>query len=302
MRAAGIRRPGGDVEVLDLPEPRALAADEVLSEVAAAGIGNWDDVVRRGGWDVGVRPPMALGVQGAGRIVGVGQDVTGLAVGDGVMTHPLPLREQGTWAERLIAPAGLVARKPAGVSWEAAGAFPVPALTADQVLSDALGAQTLLVHGAGGVTGRLLVALATLRGLWVVATAGPSSAAQVRAAGAGEVLDYHDGTWPQEVRRLTGGAGVAAAANAVRGGAADGMLAVADGGRLVTITSDPPAQERGITVSSLYVRPDGGRLAALAALLGDGSLAVPVAATYAWNRPPVAWPGRLPAGSAAPPS
>ncbi|WP_433367484.1 alcohol dehydrogenase catalytic domain-containing protein [Streptosporangium sp. CA-115845] len=126
MRGAGIRRVGGDVEVLDLPEPRALAADEVLVEVVAAGIGNWDDIVRTGGWDVGVSPPMALGVQGTGRIVLVGEEVTGLAAGDEVLTHPLPLREQGTWAERLIAPADLVARKPAGVSWEVAGRFRCP--------------------------------------------------------------------------------------------------------------------------------------------------------------------------------
>ena len=235
MRGAGIRRVGGDVEVLDLPEPRALAADEVLVEVVAAGIGNWDDIVRTGGWDVGVSPPMALGVQAAGRIVRVGEEVTGLAAGDEVLTHPLPLREQGAWAERLIAPAGLVARKPAGVSWEVAGAFPVPALTADQVVSEVLDGETLLVHGAGGVTGRLIVMLATLRGLRVIATAGPSSGERVRAAGAQEVLDYHDVAWPEEVRRLTGGAGVAAAANAVRGGAVEAMRTVADGGRLVTI-------------------------------------------------------------------
>jgi NADPH:quinone reductase-like Zn-dependent oxidoreductase len=225
---------------------------------------------------------MALGVQGAGRIVRVGKEATGFEVGDEVLTHPLPLRQQGTWAERLIAPAKLVACKPAGVSWEVAGAFPVPALTADQVLShlfeQVAEGQTLLVHGAGGVTGTLLVMLAAQRGLWVVATAGPSSRERVRAAGAQDVFDYHDTAWPQEVRSLTGGA--AAAANAVRGGAAQAMRAVADDGHLVTITSDPPAQERGITVSSLYVRPDGDRLAALAALLGSGSLTVSVGAVY----------------------
>ena len=280
MRGAGIRRVGGAVEILDLPEPRALEADEVLVEVVAAGIGNWDDIVRTGGWEVGVSPPMALGVQASGRIVLVGEDVSGLAAGDEIVTHPLPLREQGTWAERLVVPAGTVARKPADVPWDVAGAFPVPALTADQVVSEVLGAETLLVHGAGGVTGRLLVMLATLRGLRVVATAGPSSRERVRAAGAQDVFDYHDAAWPEEVRRLTGGPGVAAAANAVPGGAGEAMRAVADGGRLVTITSDPPAEERGITVSSVYVRPDGDRLAVLAALLGDGSLTVPVGATY----------------------
>ena len=67
----------------------------------------------------------------------MGDAVTDFGPGDEVMTHPLPLRAQGTWAERLIAPANLLADKPATVSWAAAAAFPVPALTAEQVLTEA---------------------------------------------------------------------------------------------------------------------------------------------------------------------
>ena len=72
------------------------------------------------------------------------------------MTHPLPLPYQGCWAERLVAPACLVAEKPDRASWAEAGALPVPALTAEQVVSEALDVQpgeTILVNGAAGVTG-----------------------------------------------------------------------------------------------------------------------------------------------------
>jgi NADPH:quinone reductase-like Zn-dependent oxidoreductase len=58
------------------------------------------------------------------------------------------------------------------------------------------------------------------------------------------------------------------------------MRAVADGGRLATITSDPPAEQRGITVSSVYVRPDGRQLRDLATRFGDGRLEIRVAASY----------------------
>jgi NADPH:quinone reductase-like Zn-dependent oxidoreductase len=58
------------------------------------------------------------------------------------------------------------------------------------------------------------------------------------------------------------------------------IRAVSDGGRLATITSDPPAQERGITVSSVYVRPDGGQLRELAQLLAAGQLQISVSSTY----------------------
>ncbi|WP_353074141.1 alcohol dehydrogenase catalytic domain-containing protein [Amycolatopsis carbonis] len=44
----------------------------MLVEVAAAGVGNWDDVVRVGAWNVGLTAPMALGVEVAGTVVAVG--------------------------------------------------------------------------------------------------------------------------------------------------------------------------------------------------------------------------------------
>jgi NADPH:quinone reductase-like Zn-dependent oxidoreductase len=283
MLVAGIRDTGGDIGMIDVPGPRPLGEDEVLIEVRAAGVGNWDQFVRTGDWDVGRRPPMALGVEAAGLVAAVGSKVTDWAPGDEVMTHPLPLRDQGTWAPALIAPAALLARKPAGVSWEVGAVFPVPALTAAQVLDEALvvnAGDRLLVNGAGGVTGRLLVSLGSLRGADVVATAGPRSHEHIRALGARHIIDYHDGDWPDQVRTITGGSGVSAAVNAAPGGAQHAIRAIADGGRLATITSDPPPQERAITVSSVYVRPDGGQLRDLAQLLADGRLEMPLATTY----------------------
>ena len=184
----------------------------------------------------------------------------------------------------LVAPAALVAPKPAAVPWETAAAFSVPALTADQALRDAAPAPTgewVLVHGAGGVTGGLLVQLAVARGATVVATARPSSESRVRDYGARVVLDYHDPDWPARVRDASpGGRGVGAAVNAARGGAASALQAVANDGRLATITGDPPTPERGVTVANVYVEADGERLAALAEALKEGLLSLHVGATF----------------------
>lgn len=283
MLVAGTRRIGGDIAMIDVPGLRPLAGDEVLIQVRAAGVGNWDEIVRTGGWDVGRRPPMALGVEAAGLVTAVGDLVTDWAPGDEVMTHPLPVRDQGTWAPALIAPAALIARKPAGVSWEAAAVFPVPALTAAQVLDEALRVgpgDHLLVNGAGGVTGRLLVSLGSLRGAKVIATASARSGAAVAALGAREVIDYHEHDWPDQVLAITDGIGVSAAVNATPGGAGEAIRAVRDGGRLATLTSDPPEEDRGITVSNVYVRPDGGQLGGLARLLAAGQLEISIAASY----------------------
>ena len=276
MRAAGIRALGEPVEIFELDELAMPAAGEVLIDVVAAGIGNWDDLVRIGSWQIGGPAPMALGTEAAGTVAAVGFGVAELREGDEVMTHPLPLRRHGTWAGRVLAPAA--AARPPEASWEASGAFPIPALTAAQALDEALGIGRggwVVVNGAGGVTGGLLVQLAAARGARVIATASAKKAERVRDYGASEVLDYH-GDWPALVREITGG-GTPKAVNAAPGQAATTLQAVADGGRLATITGDPPREERGVAVADVYVRPEGRQLSALAELLANGTLSVPIA-------------------------
>jgi NADPH:quinone reductase-like Zn-dependent oxidoreductase len=160
----------------------------------------------------------------------------------------------------------------------------VPALTADQALSEVAPSPAeawVLVNGAAGVTGGLMVQLAVSRGATVVATAGPSSESRVRDHGARVVFDYHDPDWPDRVHDASpGGRGVDAAVNAAPRGAASALKAVADNGRLATITGDPPPAERGITVTDVYVEADGARLAALAGPLEFGLLSLDVGATF----------------------
>jgi NADPH:quinone reductase-like Zn-dependent oxidoreductase len=284
MRAAGISEFGGAVGRIDLPDPRPLADDEALIEIRAAGVGNWEEFVRTGEWDIGRAPPMALGVEAAGIITAIGDSVEDWEPGDEVLSHPLPLRDQGTWAPLLIASATVLARKPAALSWEAAAAFPVPALTATQVIDEALAVRPddlVLVNGGSGVTGTLLVGLAAARGAEVIATVGPASHGRLRRLGAAHVLDYHDPDWPEQARAIGAGMGVTAVANAVPNGSADAIGTVRDGGRLATITLDPPDGQRGIEISSVIVQPDGRALGELAELLAAGKLGVSVAATFA---------------------
>jgi NADPH:quinone reductase-like Zn-dependent oxidoreductase len=203
------------------------------------------------------------------------------------MTHPLPLRYQGCWAERLVAPAALVAQKPDNVAWAEAALFPVPALTAEQVVSEALDLQpgeTILVNGAGGVTGGMIVELAALRGARVIATASSGSTARVMACGADVVLDYHDSNWTSRAVDEAGPPGIRAAANAAPGGEADVLGALADGGRLATITGAPPRAERDISIANVYIRADGDQLRRLAASLADGKLRVDVRGSYPLTR------------------
>jgi len=283
VRVAGIEEFGDGVTVLEVPDPRAPRTGEVLIEVKAAGVGNWDEFARTGRWDLGRGPPMALGVAAAGVVAALGAGCEGWSVGDPVFTHPLPLAEQGCWAPWLVAEAALLAPKPAELSWTHAASFPVPALTAVQVLDEGLRVnrgERLLVNGAGGTTGALIVSMAALRDVEVIATAGPMSRERVIGSGAATVIDYHDPDWTAQVVAATGGHGVDAAANAAPDGAAVALAAVRDGGRLVTITSDPPESERGIEVVSLYVRADGEQLAGAGQDLAAGRLDFELGASF----------------------
>jgi NADPH:quinone reductase-like Zn-dependent oxidoreductase len=286
FRGAGVLGLGGPVVLLELPYPARLAEDDIQIAVRAAGVGNWDELARVGEWSLGRPTPFILGVEAAGVITAKGAAVQSFSVGDEVLVYSAEPHLQGSWAELMVAPAVYAAAKPAGVPWADAGAFPVPALTAHQALA-AVGAPvgasggSIFVHGAGGVTGGLIAQLARARGLQVSATAGGRSSPRVRAAGIQNLFDYADPAWPAAARRATpGGAGYPAAVNAVPGRA--GLLAtvVADGGHLATITGDPPQLGRGITVSNVYVQPDGPALRELAALLDAGQLIMPVATEH----------------------
>jgi NADPH:quinone reductase-like Zn-dependent oxidoreductase len=282
MRAAGVTSFGGPVELLELPEPRPPADDELLIRVRAAAVANWDEIARVGDWDVGGSLPMALGVQVAGEVVSAGAAAQGFAPGDAVLAHPVPLRDQGAWAEQMLVAADTVAHKPGGVSWEEASVFPVPALTAGQVMTEALelrAGETLLVHGGGGVTGRLLVALAAHRGARVFATGSERSADSLRASGAEAVFDYRDPSWPEAVRAHVGP--LDTVANAAVGGEDDAIALLREGGRFATITGAPPDAPTGTErVVNLYVRADGRQLSALSEMLGRGELTIEVARVF----------------------
>jgi NADPH:quinone reductase-like Zn-dependent oxidoreductase len=135
------------------------------------------------------------------------------------------------------------------------------------------------VHGAGGVTGGLAVQLAVARGATVVATAGPTSAGRVRDYGARPVVDYHDPASPAACETRLRAAKEWGRRERGPRGAATALQAVADEGRLATITTDPPPPERGVTVLDVYVQADGPRLAALVARLAQGQPSLRVAAT-----------------------
>ncbi|MEU2930481.1 NADP-dependent oxidoreductase [Streptomyces sp. NPDC007251] len=270
MKACGVSGAEKEVALLELPEPSSPGPGQILVAVEAAGVGPWDQLLNGAGWDVGLRPPAALGVEGAGEVLAVGAGVTGFAVGDRVLAHEAPLPGgSGFWAERVLINADHTAACPPGLDAVHAAALPVNGLTALQALEklDLSRGQRLLITNGGGATGALAIQLAAAKGIEVTATASPAAAERLLGLGAMEVVDYHDPNWPATVR------GGFDAALTIAAGTADAALPlVRDGGRLCSLNSDAPAEERGITSWDLYVEPNAAQLVQLAEQAAAGTL------------------------------
>jgi NADPH:quinone reductase-like Zn-dependent oxidoreductase len=277
---------GEPPELLELPEPASPGPGELLIEVQAAGIGPWDAFVGAGGWDVGLRPPAALGVEGTGVVAAVGENVGGIAIGDAVLVHEAPLPGgSGFWAEQVLVDASHVARRPAGLSPVVAGGLPVAGLTAMQALRQLeVAANTrLLVTGASGVTGAIAVQLAAELNATIVATAAARRVQRLVGFGAAQVIDSHEADWAERVEGEFDAALVA-----VRGTSAAAMTLVRDGGRLCAITSDAPSTVRGIESTDLYVRPDADQLTYLVDRCAEGRVELDVSSVALADGPSVA--------------
>jgi NADPH:quinone reductase-like Zn-dependent oxidoreductase len=155
----------------DLPRPEP-GAGQLLVRIKAAGVGNWDALIREG--KVELEPlPIILGSELSGIVQAIGPQVSGFKVGDEVYGAT---NEQfsGAYAEYALASVRMMAQKPRTLSFIEAASAPIVTVTAWQMLFDyaqATAGQTVLIHGAAGNVGAYAVQLAKLSGLHVVATA-----------------------------------------------------------------------------------------------------------------------------------
>ncbi|MFI6922235.1 zinc-binding dehydrogenase [Nonomuraea spiralis] len=259
MRAARVHE-YGDASVISLeevPVPRP-GPGEVLMKVAATSF-NPSEVGLRMGLlrDVlDVTLPYTLGWDVAGTVLTGAGD---LVPGDRVIGHI-----EGAAAGYAVAKADMLVRAPGRVPLTAAAAVPVAGLTAWQAVFEhaRIGRGTrVLINGAGGGVGLFAVQLAKHAGAHVVATAGPRSAAAVRALGADEVVDY-------TAEALPGGNDVLI--NLV----ADLPASVAELAEEFVSITRPIAHPRAV---QFVTRNDPAQLRELVALIDEGVVAVEVA-------------------------
>ncbi|MCW2873145.1 NADP-dependent oxidoreductase [Actinacidiphila oryziradicis] len=274
----------GSSEVLryeDVERP-VPGTGQVLVRVAATSFNPVDDHIRAGvlAEMIPITLPYVPGIDLAGTVAELGADVTGLEVGDRVVAM-LPLDSAGGAAEYVLAPAESLAPAPQTTELVDAAALPLTGLAAWQTafeLAELKPGQTVLVNGAGGAVGSLVVQLAVDAGAHVTAVGAPQHADRLRGYGADRVVGplalaagpaavggpfqvvvNHVRVSPEELAQLT---------NYV----VDGGVAASTAG---PIPEDPA---RGVRSASLWVRSDGAQLTELVAKVDAGKLRLHVAA------------------------
>jgi NADPH2:quinone reductase len=200
----------GDSKVLEhvdseIPSP---APGQVLVKIAAAGVNFLDVYQREGGGVYNMSLPFTPGVEGAGVVEKLGDGVTNLRVGDKV-AWPMAL---GSYAEYAVIPSEKLAHVPDGIDLTIAAAVALQGATAHYLVNSTFPIKpghTALVHAAAGGTGNLLCQMILAKGGKVIATTSTDAKEKIiRDTGVTEVIRYDSASVKDEVKRITGGAGV----------------------------------------------------------------------------------------------
>ena len=258
------------------------AAGQVRVRVAATTFNGVDGNIRAG-FMQGPMPltlPHIPGLDLAGTVDALGDDVHGIDIGDAVIGF-LPFVTDGASAELVVVSADSLAPAPISIPLGDAAALPLVGLTAWQALfehADLQAGQRVLIVGAGGAVGGYAVQLAKAAGAYVIATGSPRSAERLPTQGADEVVDHTSTDITSAVREpvdvLLNLASIDPAMFATLAGL------VRDGGVIVSTTVWMPAptdEKRNVRGIDLYVRSDVAQLTELVNRVDLGELTVDIA-------------------------
>jgi len=234
MKAGTASASGLTIIEVARPQP---GEHQVLVRVSAAGINRADLNAAKG---TGVASADAygkpIGMEWAGEVVEVGQNVSGIRVGDAVMCSGT-----GGYAEYAVTDQGRVMPVPEGMSMEQAAVLPLALLTAHDALitnGQLKAGESVLVQGASSAVGLMSLQIARLKGANVIigTSTNEDRRGQLYPFGATLVLDPRSADWSDEVLRATDGGGVNVTIDMVSGAAINaGMRCSALRGRIVNV-------------------------------------------------------------------
>ncbi|MFH1359840.1 MAG: NADPH:quinone reductase [Candidatus Omnitrophota bacterium] len=201
----------GDTGVLrlqDVPDLKPVA-NEILVDIKAIGVNPVDTYIRAGTYPVRPTLPYTPGMDAAGLVAAVGEEIKEFNAGDHVYVAG---SITGTYAQQAICSPSQVHPLPDNISFKQGAAIGVPYVAAYRALftkAKSVSKETVLVHGASGGVGTASVQLARTLGMKILATAGTEKGRQlVLEQGADFAIDHHAENYLDEIMKITEGQGV----------------------------------------------------------------------------------------------
>ena len=212
----------------DLPVPQP-GPGQVLVRVLASAVNPLDTKIAAGkGGHANQTLPAVLGMDLAGVVERLGEDVTAFSVGAEVYGMAGGIGgNQGALAQYIAVDADLLARKPHNLSMREAAALPLIFITAWEGLVDRANVragQKVLIHGGAGGVGHVAVQIAKARGAEVFATGSAHSRAAIESFGA-TPIDYRSSTVDDYMAQHTDGEGFDVVYDTVGGSTLDASFA-----------------------------------------------------------------------------
>ncbi|MEO0793656.1 MAG: zinc-dependent alcohol dehydrogenase family protein [Verrucomicrobiota bacterium] len=244
MKAMILNSYGADAtfESVEVDKP-AVKPGHLLVRIAASSVNTVDTMIRSMGKDLPLSPdsPAILGMDFAGTVEAVGEDVGHYSIGDEVYGCAGGLADlPGTLAEYICADSRLVAQKPKNLSMREAAAIPLVGITAYEGLVRAgiKAGQKVLVHGGSGGVGHIALQLANHFGADVYATGGgDKQLALIEQLGA-TAINYKAESVESYVAKHTDGAGFEVVFDSVGGlNMANSFAAAALNGQVASTVS-----------------------------------------------------------------
>jgi len=220
------------VRCIDVPDPGAPGAGEVLVDIVACSINPADILIIEGEYATKPTPPCALGIEGAGTVAAVGAGVTNLKVGDKVMSLG-----RTNWTQRIRDKAETFVRLPKEVDLAQAAMLKVNVATAHLMLTQYVELKRgdwVIQNAANSGVGVDLIRLAHADGIRSVNVVRRAALVDALKKLGADVVVVDGPDVAQRVAKETGGAAITLGIDAVAG-AATGRLAqcVAEGGTVV---------------------------------------------------------------------
>jgi NADPH:quinone reductase len=236
MKVIGVRKSGApDVLYLTNAEIPRLSCKEVLIRVHASGINRPDLFQRQGLYPAPVDASPILGLEVAGEIIALGENVSDWKVGDKVCA----LVNGGGYAEYVVAPAAQCLPIPNHFSFIQAAALPETFFTVWHNLfqrAQLVSGETLLIHGGSSGIGTTAIQLAKAFGVKVFATAGSLEKCKAITSLGAVAIYYREQDFVKEIKEQTHGHGVNVVLDMVGGDYIQRNLSVAaTDGRIVNI-------------------------------------------------------------------